>query len=465
MSGLARYGTDKAIQPSFVEGKAPPYDLDAEGACLSAIMIDPKAMKVCASLLTHEHFYSEAHRRIYDAATKVAASGTTIDIVAIANQLKTEGRLEQVSGFGYLTDLLNASPDVTNVRKHAEIVFEMWRRREAILICQHVEADLYNSAIGADAFQGFMAKASRDMSQLTARDPRSAGESALDVLKRILQSGALAAKRAADGDAMIVGATTTLDALDEMCGGMLPGKKFTIAAWPGCGKSVLGLQIARMNAANGVGAAVFATEQTNDELAVRLLAATSSIDSKRVMRFVHHPTLSNEEWGRITEAAKVTAPIPLALEADHQLSVDDIIAKTQTMVASFPARFGCPLGIVVVDYLQRLAPPKHFPPGTNKAVINDYCSRALKTMAQDLGIVVVELAQQSMTKDKNGKAVKPSPGMIDWSRGCERESDGVVYIWERGENDFVGVVTKVREGGMAGEFPIDFQKPFSRMVA
>src|SRR6266581_3978648 len=49
------------------EARVPPHDLDAEAAVLSAIMIDGAALDKVLEFLKPEHFYSEAHRRIYEA--------------------------------------------------------------------------------------------------------------------------------------------------------------------------------------------------------------------------------------------------------------------------------------------------------------------------------------------------------------------------------------------------------------
>ena len=53
----------------------PPHDLDAEGAVLSAVMVDPAALDKVNEFLKPEHFYSEAHRRIFEACVELSADG------------------------------------------------------------------------------------------------------------------------------------------------------------------------------------------------------------------------------------------------------------------------------------------------------------------------------------------------------------------------------------------------------
>jgi replicative DNA helicase len=464
---VVKFGKMQAMVPVARDGMQPPHDLDAEAAVIAACMNDEvgsKALKRLGGMLKHEHFYSEAHRRIFESILSLYESGHETGIITVSSDLKARGRLEQVGGMIYLTEVSNASPSHDAVRDHAMCVFDMWRRREAIVMCQKLEAHLYVGDVSTSNLQSFLDTSAREFLDLANKNPRSSGEDLLVVMKRVLEAGALVSKRHASGEEQKPMATTSIDALDDhIGGGMLGGKKYTIAARPGRGKSVLGLQLCRVNAKRGVGAAMFATEQNADELAVRLLAATAEIDSRRVQAFTHRPTLNPDEWRRITEAGRDNAKLPLVLDSNPNMTVDDVCAKATTLAHTFEARFGVKLGVIVVDYLQRLARPKHFGQDVTKDKVFSYSTMRLKSLAQELGIAVVELAQQKMAQDKSGKEMKPTERMVDWCPDAERESDAVVYLWERGNCDHVGVVTKVREGGFTGEFPFDFDKPHSRM--
>jgi len=55
------------IVPSAT-GRVPPHDLDAEAAVLSASLLSATALGRAVAILTPEHFYSEAHRRVFEAA-------------------------------------------------------------------------------------------------------------------------------------------------------------------------------------------------------------------------------------------------------------------------------------------------------------------------------------------------------------------------------------------------------------
>ena len=59
----------KVVELPSIAGRVPPHDLDAEAAVLSAVMIDSMSLDKVLEFLKPEHFYSEAHRRIFEAWT------------------------------------------------------------------------------------------------------------------------------------------------------------------------------------------------------------------------------------------------------------------------------------------------------------------------------------------------------------------------------------------------------------
>ena len=65
----------KTVEPLIVDGRVPPNDLDAEAAVLSAVMLDTSALDKVLEFLKPEHFYSEAHRRIFEAAIELRVVG------------------------------------------------------------------------------------------------------------------------------------------------------------------------------------------------------------------------------------------------------------------------------------------------------------------------------------------------------------------------------------------------------
>jgi replicative DNA helicase len=87
-----RASRGQVVELPVVAGRVPPHDLDAEGAVLSAVMIDTFALDRVLEFLKPEHFYSEAHRRIFEATVDLRASGKPVDVVQVGTWLKDRGR-------------------------------------------------------------------------------------------------------------------------------------------------------------------------------------------------------------------------------------------------------------------------------------------------------------------------------------------------------------------------------------
>ena len=130
---------------SEVESRVPPHDPDAEAAVISAVIFDPEALPKIAHLKP-EHFYAEAHRRIFEACVDLADRSTPIDTVTVATWLRDRGRLAQVGGMAYVTQVLNSAPAVEHVQAYAAIVDRKWRARQALYIAQRVQALTYSGA-------------------------------------------------------------------------------------------------------------------------------------------------------------------------------------------------------------------------------------------------------------------------------------------------------------------------------
>ena len=135
--------------PPTIEGRVPPHDLEAEAAVLSAVMLDPGALDKVPELKP-EHFYSEAHRRIFEASLELRRTGQPVDVVQIGSWLKDRQRLAQVGGAAYLQQILDSVPVVANVAAYGTTIYEKFRIRQLILACQKVTAQVSRDPTACD---------------------------------------------------------------------------------------------------------------------------------------------------------------------------------------------------------------------------------------------------------------------------------------------------------------------------
>jgi replicative DNA helicase len=223
-------GTEsKAQKPLAVEARVPPNDIDAEASVLSSILVDPAALDKVADILHVEHFYSEAHRQIYEAILKVFERGQPIDFVIVATELRDRERLAQAGGISYLTETLNAAPVVANVRAYAQIISDKWVARQTLLACQRGVAVGYSDYGSADEYVQGVSQALYELaSGQTASSMSTIHESLTDYMKDL----AAACSRGAG----ITGLATGFTRYDRIMAGLHDEELTIIAARPGMGK-------------------------------------------------------------------------------------------------------------------------------------------------------------------------------------------------------------------------------------
>ena len=125
-------------------GRILPHNLDAEAAVLSACLISPDRFGMISDLLKGSHFFSEANRMIFNAIAWLMKEGTEVDLVSVKHQLAGSGRLDRCGGSAYLAQIHDATPAVANIVEHAQIVFDAWRLRRVVAVCQRIAAEGYD---------------------------------------------------------------------------------------------------------------------------------------------------------------------------------------------------------------------------------------------------------------------------------------------------------------------------------
>ncbi len=230
-----------------IAGRVPPNNEEAEAAVLSAVLTDERALEEAAKILPDgDRFYSDANRRIYDAAMDLRRTSGAVDIQTVAAWLRDRDRLQAVGGVAYLADIVDKTPSVAHVAAHARIVNEKWRVRRLIETCQMVAAEGHGDYGDSQSFIDGAERQIRELSW-TGR-VRQAWPSLRDQILTI----APPKRRLRTGIATIDDATR---------GGIPMGSFVTLQAPPGAGKTTLASQLARHWAKEGETVRIYAADE------------------------------------------------------------------------------------------------------------------------------------------------------------------------------------------------------------
>ena len=455
------------IAPRYGEDRIPPHDLDAEAAVLSAVLVSPGAIDIAAGIVEPCHFYADSHRRIFEAAVALREAGTPTDTIQIGAWLRERGRLEQIGGTSYLTDILNSCPFVANVASYARVVHRKWRVRQVIATAQHIEAEGYLTS--GDDEDGFVDRAESRMHALTRGDKASDGFTSLKTAtKDAIGIWQEARKRMLAGeDVSGLGTPTGLHALDESLAGLHAGDLTILAARPAMGKSALAFQILtsiaatrRRDGSMPFGAVMFSLEMPKEQLAARALCSAAGVDLRkaRLMAFDNH------DWSKFMGAMANSEHMPNVLLNDKPsitlMEMRSLLRRAQSDIE----RAGKKLGVIVVDYIQLMRGE-----GDSREEAVADISRTLKTIAKELSVPVLALAQLNRGVEQRTDK-RPMLSDLRESGSIEQDADNVIFIYrdeyynpettqERGVAELI--IGKQRNGP-TGIVKVGFEGQFTR---
>ena len=388
-----------------------PNNLEAEQSVLGSMFLSGYALQKSIEILTKEHFYLEANGIIFSALERLFNDKMAIDVTTLTAELKKEKKLKRIGGVEYVTDILNATPTAANVDSYIEIVLEQSLRRGLIekateIIDMGYEDDGHINELLDEAERKILGVVKN----------RRATE--FKAIQEVVTSAQANLERLAEAGSDITGLATGFYDLDKITTGFHPNELIIIAARPAMGKTAFALNMAKHIAANSEKSVAFFTlEMGAEQLANRLIASAGQIDGYKLQT----GKLYNDDWKRVNEAISQLADTKLYIDDTSGVTIGEIRSKCRRLAASDDG-----LSIVIVDYLQLIAGSQRYA-GNRQQEISEI-SRALKTMAMELSIPVVALAQLSRQVESR-EDKRPLLSDLRESGAIEQDADIVSFLY------------------------------------
>ncbi len=428
----------QAPESIAIEGRVPPHDLDAEAAVISAVMLDPLALDKVNEFLRPEFFYSEAHRRIFEACVELSSEGKPVDVVQVATWLRDRERLAQVGGMPYLTEVLNAAPAVANVVAYGKTIHEKSRVRQLILACQRVAAQGY---AGYGEAQSFIDSAEQAVYDIA----RTRESSSVFPLRDIMQETFRRMMKATERGARITGIPTGFDRYDRTTSGLHSGELTIVAARPGMGKTSFVLNVATNVASPqelesardpnerwqepGYGVIVFSLEMPREQIVNRMLCSEARVDVSKVRT----GNMSPADWTRMTQAAAHLNNLNIWVDDSAALSILELRSKVRRLQSEFDradpetGEKKQRIGLVIVDYLQLMKGRDGV--NSREQEISEI-SRGLKQLAKELSLPVIALSQLNRAVEtRSEKSKRPQLSDLRESGAIEQDADNICFIY------------------------------------
>lgn len=400
----------------------PPHSTESEQGIIGCILCDPTSCfdEILQSGISPDHFFDIRHRFIYASLIDIVASNGPIDLITTVEALRKAGKLDQVGGSVYLSELYGIVPGASNWSMYAKTLREKWVARRAIEACAKTTQRIKDGTDPSEVLAMHEREIIAISSDSTPRRVRTMKELAKDAINRIEQRF----------KGVSNGTKTGFPDLDRATDGLHPQQLWVVAGRPGTGKTTLAVNIAENVAvqwkAAGVpkAAVVFSMEMSDSEVEDRLIAANADINMRRI-----GPSTTQAEMKRIFNAITKTSSL------DKHLIIDDSPRMPVSMLCAKARHYARRnnAGLIVVDYLQLAQPDANT--GSRQSDIAAISSD-LKSLAKELGVPVIALAQLNREVEKDTKR-KPRMSDLRESGQIEQDADFVGILYNKQTSDAV----------------------------
>jgi len=403
---MTEYFPDDEISTEEVQG--PPHNRQAEEAVLGSVLINPETYYDLSQIIQADDFYIIRNRWVWEAFQALQERRSSIDYLTVISELEQQNRLAEVGGGAYITSLLNQTPSSLHAEEYGKIVQDTSIRRHMLVAANEIAKMAFNQK---ETVNTVIEEAEKQVFGISERHMRRDVASISDVMSRLYDQINFLSQA---GDE-ITGVPTGLRDLDKLLGGMQKSDLLIVAGRPGSGKTGF-LLSAALSAAlkHKKHVAMFSLEMSNEQLAQRMVAQHTGIDSQRLRT----GKLEDHEWGLLTEALEV-------LSKTH-IFLDDTAAITPLQLQTKCRRLHLEhhLDLIIVDYLQLMTGDRR---NDNRVQEVSGISRSLKVLARDLNVPVLAAAQLSRAVEQRADK-KPQLSDLRESGSLEQDADIVMFI-------------------------------------
>ncbi len=409
--------------------RVPPYNIEAEQSIIGSLLIDRDAVYRVIEIVDPEDFYRDEHKYTIRAIYDLASEEKPIDIVSVADKLKSSGKLEFVGGITYLARLADSVPNSANADYYAKIV------KDKSLLRQLIKAGGDISELGFDQtsdIDTLIDRAERKIFSLSQKRMKSYFVQIKDFLPQSFSEMESRYKRKSG----ISGIPSGFSDLDKITGGFQKSDLLIIAARPSVGKTSLAANISEYIAIKEKKAvAMFSLEMSKEQLIERMLCSQARVNLQRLKTGF----LTEQDWPKLTEAYSNLFEARIFIDDSPDVTLTDIRAKARRMKVEED------IDIIVVDYLQLIRSKERF---ENRVIEISNITRGLKNLARELSIPVVVLSQLSRAVEKRDSG-KPVLSDLRESGSIEQDADVVMFLYRPDpelRNEIELYVAKQRNG-------------------
>jgi replicative DNA helicase len=419
--------TTTTMNPTNLTTRGLPHAQGEEKSVLSSLLKSPVKLEEVPHL-TPAHFHDPARRTIFEAILEAVDKGHEVELVSFVRRLHESGRLDDVGGAAAVADIFTYAPNHAHFASHARTLTEKLTLRRAMALASEIGGAV-DEGKEPDEVAELIATSSTALSD-TLAEAKPASDT-----RALLLASAQRWEDLASGRRDAMGIETSLVEINQLFCGLKPGRVTVISGLPSDGKSLLGGQFFMDAVSQGHRGLFLTWEMSEHELTDRAVAYQAKLPLDAVanpakyakeIEGTNKPT--KETMLRVQQAYRAVSDFPMIVRAMHGQNV----AQAAAMIRREHRR--APLGLVVMDFIQRIGPSRHLEKQSFERQLADIADR-FQNLALELGFHGIVLSQ--LNKEgaaKHAEAINESCALhLKIVNVPETGRDGTVVTDEDGQ--------------------------------
>lgn len=389
--------------------KQMPQNNEAEMSVLGVCFLNKYALEKVCEEVDSSMFYNDANKKIFEALEELHKASTPVDITTVKNELDKQKNLNAIGGIEYISEVIDSVATTANLDSYIQIIKEKSIRRKLIDTATNIITETYEEEKDLSLLLDGAEKKVLDVA-------RARTTSEFTPISEALRRAQENLEQMAKNKSLITGLETGFYELDKATSGLHEGELIIIAARPGMGKTAFALNLAT-NAAftTDKAIAVFNLEMSAEQLVNRMISAVGQIEGDKLKTGM----LNHTDWKKYNEAMSQLADTNIYIEDNASITAAEIKAKCRRLANSEKG-----LALVVIDYLQLVTTGGRTE--SRQVEVSDI-SRAFKTMAMELKVPVIALAQLSRNAERR-ESNQPRLADLRESGSIEQDADLVMFL-------------------------------------
>jgi replicative DNA helicase len=272
------------------------FSREAEEGVLGAVLINPVTFTTLG--LEPAHFFIQRHAFIWQAYARLYSAGTAIDFITLGDELERAGRLKEVGGPAFITQLVNLTPSSLHAADYAATIKDFAHRRS----WRDTAGKIANLAFDKDSN---LEVASGDIIDelLDAVKVDGAAVHISEYAAAVLEEAH--ERRANPGE--IWGIPTGYVDFDKITGGLQLGEVLDVSGEPGVGKSIFAMQAGFQMALAESPGVIYSIEMKGEAVMRRRV----SHDSKVTTRAIKSGQMDDQQFEKFLQVLGTYDDLPL----------------------------------------------------------------------------------------------------------------------------------------------------------